>query len=306
MKKLVIGGSGFVGSVVTEKLLERGHQVIVYDNLQFGYHKNIQDLDVEFIKGDILNPESLESYLSEVDVVYFLATMNIIAAENNYQECINTNVLGLNRILDIIKKYKNIKRFVYTSTSSIYGNNSNITEDSKTEFLNIYSTTKYSGECLCRLYSNNENIPITIIRYTNTYGKNQRPESKFCGVIGKFIEKAVKGQNIEINGQGNQIRDFMYVDDAANLTIELSNMESTLGQDINLNTKKSYTISEIANIVKDKTDSDSEIINISERKIDNIKFRKLNNDKLLSFIDFNFTTIEDGIQKTIDWYKNNY
>lgn len=306
MKKLVIGGSGFVGSVIVEKLLERGFDVIVFDNLRFGNYKNIENLPVKFINGDVLNPEVLEEYIDQIDVVYYLATVNIIAAENDYSDCINNNVNGVNKILEVVSKYKNIKRFVYTSTSSIYGNGTDIVEETKKDFLNIYAATKYAGESLCRLYENTENLPLTIIRYTNVYGKNQRPESPYCGVIGKFIEKSVLGEDIQINGDGSQCRDFMYVDDVANLTIDLGFMEKTLSQEINFNTNNSLTILEIAELIKKTTNSQSKIITIPERKIDNIKYRKLNNDKLLSFVDFNFTDIKEGIDKTIEWYKQNY
>jgi UDP-glucose 4-epimerase len=306
MKKLVIGGSGFVGSVLVEKLLERGFEVIVFDNLRFGYSKNIEHLPVEFIKGDVLNPKVLEDYMDQVDVVYYLATVNIIAAENDYSDCITNNVTGVNNILEIVSKYKNIKRFVYTSTSSIYGNGLDITEDSKREFLNIYAATKYSSECLCRLYESRENLPLTIIRYTNTYGKNQRPESPYCGVVSRFVHKAVLGEDIQINGDGKQYRDFMYVDDVVNLTIDLSLMEESIGQDINFNTSNSVTILEVAELVKKLTNSNSEIVTIPERKIDSIKYRKLKNDKLLSLIDIDFIDIESGLSKTIEWYKENY
>lgn len=306
MKKLVIGGSGFVGSVLVEKLLERGFEVIVFDNLRFGYSKNIEHLPVQFIKGDVLNPKVLEDYMDQVDVVYYLATVNIIAAENDYSDCINNNITGVNNVLEIVSKYKNIKRFVHTSTSSIYGNGVGITEDSKREFLNIYAATKYSSECLCSLYESTKNLPLTIIRYTNTYGKNQRPESPYCGVIGRFVEKAVLGEEIKINGDGKQYRDFMYVDDVANLTIDLSLMEETIGQDINFNTNNSVTILEVAELVKKLTNSNSEIVTVPERKIDSIKYRKLKNDKLLSLIDIDFIDIESGLNKTIEWYKENY
>lgn len=306
MKKLVIGGAGFVGSVLVEKLLERGFEVIVFDNLRFGYSDNVKDLPVEFITGDVLNPKILHLYMEQVDVVYYMATVNIIAAENDYSDCITNNITGVNNILDIVSKYKHIKRFVYTSTSSIYGNGVDIEEDSKTDFLNIYAATKYAGECLCRLYENTTNLPLTIIRYTNVYGKNQRPNSPYCGVVGKFIEKAVLGKNIEINGDGKQYRDFMYADDAANLTIDLSMLESSIGEDINFNTNNSLTILEVAQMVKKLTNSTSEIVTIPERKIDNIKYRKLKNDKLLSLIDVEFVDIETGITETIKWYKENY
>lgn len=306
MKKLVIGGSGFVGSIIVEKLLERGFDVIVFDNLRFGNYKNIENLPIKFINGDVLNPEVLEEYIDQIDVVYYLATVNIIAAENDYSDCINNNVNGVNKVLEVISKHKNIKRFVYTSTSSIYGNGTDIVEETKKDFLNIYSTTKYAGESLCRLYENTKNLPLTIIRYTNVYGKNQRPESPYCGVIGKFIEKSVSGKDIQINGDGSQCRDFMYVDDVANLTIDLGFMEKTLSQEINFNTNNSLTILEIAELIKKTTNSQSKIITIPERKIDNIKYRKLKNDKLLSFVDFNFTDIKEGIDKTIEWYKQNY
>lgn len=306
MVKLVIGGAGFVGSILVEKLLERGFEVIVFDNLRFGYYKNIDHLNVKFIKGDVLNPKVLENYMDQVDVVYYLATINIIAAENNYTDCINNNITGVNNILEIVSKYKNIKRFVYTSTSSIYGNGVDITEDSKQEFLNIYAATKYSSECLCRLYESTENLPLTIIRYTNVYGKNQRPESPYCGVIGRFVQKAVLGEDIQINGDGKQYRDFMYVDDVANLTIDLSLMEESIGQDINFNTNNSVTILEVAELIKKLAKSNSKIVTIPERKIDNIKFRKLKNNKLLSLTDVNFIDIELGLNKTIEWFKGNY
>lgn len=306
MKKLVIGGAGFVGSILVEKLIERGFDVIVFDNLKFGYTKNISNLPIEFIEGDVMNPKILEDYLKDVDVIYYLATVNIIAAENDYTDCIVNNINGLNHVLDVVSKFDNIKRFVYTSTSSIYGNGVDIVEDSKTEFLNIYAATKYSSECLCRLYENTKNLPLTIIRYTNIYGKNQRPESPYCGVIGKFLKSALSGENIQINGDGSQFRDFMYVDDAANLTIELSLNGEAIGEDYNFNTNKSFTILEVAKLIKKITNSDSEIITIPERKIDNIKYRKLKNDKLLKLIDFDFIEIESGLIKTMEWYQKNY
>ncbi len=306
MKKLVIGGSGFVGSVLVDKLIKLGHEVIVFDNLRFGYEKNIENLNVEFLKGDIQNPKILENYIEQVDVIYFLATVNIIAAENDYSDCIQTNVVGLNKILELTKNKSNIKRFVYTSTSSIYGNGVEIQENTNKEFLNIYATTKYQGECLCKLYQNTENLPLTIIRYTNIYGRNQRPESPFCGVVSRFIEKSIKGEDIEITGDGNQIRDFLSVEDATELTIRLSLLDSTLGDDINLNTGNGHNIRDLAELIKKLTNSNSKIISISERKIDNIKCRRLKNDKLKSFIDYKFLDIEEGIIQTINWYKNNY
>lgn len=307
MKKLVIGGSGFVGSILSEQLLERGYDVIVFDNMKYGSKKNIKDLNVKLIYGDIFEPEILREYMDDVDTVYFLSTVNIIAGEENYSECINTNIYGLNKVLEIIKNYKHIKRFVYTSTSSIYGNNEKITEDSVKKFMNIYSTTKYAGECISELYYNTENVPLTVIRYTNVYGRNQRPESKYSGVIIKFIESALKGEDIIITGDGNQSRDFIHVEDVARLTIDLSEMDNTIGKSINIGSGNSCTISYVANIVKELCDSDSKIIRTDKRKIDNILYRKLDIRYLESFINTDLKyNLRTGIKDTIKWYKENY
>jgi UDP-glucose 4-epimerase len=98
----------------------------------------------------------------------------------------------------------------------------------------------------------------------------------------------------------------MYVDDVVNLTIDLSLMEESIGQDINFNTSNSVTILEVAELVKKLTNSNSEIVTIPERKIDNIKYRKLKNDKLLSLTNIDFISIESGLNKTIEWFKKNY
>lgn len=302
MKKLIIGGCGFVGSNLSRILLDKGYSVIVYDNLKYGFYENINELDIEFIEGDINEPDILKNYLMDIDIVFFLATVNIIAAEEDYQKCIDTNVSGLNKILDLIKDYKNIKRFVYTSTSSIYGNNSNIKENSKKDFLNIYAATKYSGECLCQLYQNKYNIPVTIVRYTNIFGPNHWPDYKYCGVIGKFIGSALKNENLKINGDGNQTRDFIYVDDACEITILASLSNKTINCDINVGYGVSYSIKYIAEIIIKMTNSKSKILQTNKRKIDNIINRRLNISKINNKLKYkNKFDIISGIEKTIQW-----
>lgn len=194
MRTLVTGGSGFIGSHVVDKLVEAGHSVRVLD-LKEPHRK-----DVEYFKGNILSGKVIKRSIKNVDFVFhFAAASNIDLVKANPVETIKFNVMGTANILDESRR-NNIKRFVLASSVFVHDTRGH-----------LYTTSKLSSEMLCTDYNKLFSLPYTILRIGTAYG----PRSRNADVVSIFIQKALKGEDLVIHGDGKQKRNFIYVKDIA-------------------------------------------------------------------------------------------
>jgi len=170
--------------------------------------------------------------------------------------------------------------------------------------LSHYAATKLLGEQYTLMYNNLYGIPTSSVRYSNVYGFGQSPNNPYCGVIGRFIHNALIKEPIAIYGDGEQTRDYTFIDDAVAATILVGTSQKSLGEVYNVGTGKETTVNQLSEIVR-KYSNDVPVSYIKERSIDNIRRRCMNIDKLYNELgwspEINF---ESGIQKTIEWYKN--
>ena len=152
-------------------------------------------------------------------------------------------------------------RVVYTSTSSVYGNPRYIPilEEELPKFLNFYSSSKYAGESYAHTFYEMYVVPVTILRYSNVYGPNQSPRNPYCGVIGKFLTAAMQGQPLNIHGDGEQTRDYTFVDDAIEATIQAALCPKALGEVYNVGTEVETSVNRLAHLVFEVTKSSSPI-----------------------------------------------
>lgn len=306
-KVLVTGGLGFVGSNLVKTLVnDYNAYVTVIDDLFSGDIKHLTGVEYEFVEGSVEDTELLDKHIEGKDVVFHLAARNIIVSNKNPREDLRVNVVGTFNVLTACKKF-NTQRIVYTSTSSIYGNPISlpIGEDDKKSFLNFYSASKFSGEIYAKTFYEVFDLPVAIVRYSNVYGYNQSPLNPYCGVIGKFFESAIAGEDLKIHGDGEQTRDFTFVSDAVEATISAARFVKALGNEYNIGTGVEVSVNTLASHIVEVTGSKSKIKYIDRRDIDNIRRRVINIEKTRHDLKYQpQVSIKMGLQQTYNWYKS--
>lgn len=307
-KVLVTGGAGFVGSNIVAQLLEKGALVTVLDNLFTGFEKLIPvHNNVIFINGDVCDKDMVDSLVKEHKLIIHAAAKNIIVSTKNPFDDYETNIGGTLNMLIAAKKY-NVERFVYTGSASVYGNPNilPIPENSSIYTLSPYAVSKLAGENYCTSFYESYNLPTSVVRYSNVYGVNQDPANPYCGVISKFFDSAMKGENIKIHGDGEQTRDFTYVSDTASATIEALVNPRAIGQIFNTGSGFEVSINTLAEKIITITGSKSSIEHIDKRDIDNIRRRVVNIEHIRRVLRWSPKyTLSSGLNETFIWLKEN-
>jgi UDP-glucose 4-epimerase len=246
MKKVIVtGGAGFIGSHIVDKLISLGIEVIVLDNLSSGKKENINP-KATFMQCDISTDRPL---FDNVDTVFHLAaTPQVQYSIENPTD--NNNVDSLINMLSISKK-SGIKRFIFTSSSSVYGNpkHTPINENHPLNPLSPYALHKLIGEQYCKLYSEIYELDTVCLRYFNAYGDRMPNKGAYRSVISIFKEQYKNNEPLNIVNDGNQRRDFVHVDDIVEANILCATREKGFKGDVfNVGTNKAYTVNEIADM----------------------------------------------------------
>ncbi|MFI3328896.1 MAG: SDR family oxidoreductase [bacterium] len=311
-KFLVTGGAGFIGSNLCEAILELGYKVVCLDNLSTGQEKNIEiflnNKNYTFIKGDIRDLETCIKACENVDYVLHQAAWGSVPRSIEmplvYEEI---NIKGTLNMLEAAKQ-NCVKKFVYASSSSVYGDEPNLpkTEERVGNVLSPYALTKRTNEEYAKLYTKLYNLDTYGMRYFNVFGRRQNPEGAYAAVLPKFISQLLKGEQPKINGDGKQSRDFTYIDNVieANLKSCLASSEYA-GEAFNIAYGgRDYLIDIYYSLCK-ALNSDIEPIFGPDRAGD-IKHSNACIDKAKRMIGYNPEySFEKGIKEAIDWYKNN-
>jgi len=268
MNYLITGGAGFVGSYLTEKLISEGHTVEIIDNLSTGLERNLNEVkDNALLKvhvDTIMNEELLDSLVKKSDVIFHLAAaVGVRYVIDNPLKSLEINVKGTELILRLAAKYK--KQILITSTSEIYGKNEHapFSEDhdrllGPTTITRWgYATSKAFDEFLALAYHREKQLPLVIVRLFNTVGPKQ--SSRYGMVIPTFVKAAINNETIFVHGDGSQSRCFGNVNDVADALINLTREPNADGEVFNVGSNEEITILELANKIKDLTNSSSEI-----------------------------------------------
>ena len=248
MRYIVTGGAGFIGSSIVKKLVARGDDVTVIDNLNTGKEENLKSVidKITFLKDSILNRELLEKQSQNIDGIFHQAALaSVQDSFSKLDEYHGVNVNGTENILKLAKK--NDFRVVYASSSSVYGNPERIPikESDKKNPINPYAETKLKKEQLAIKYSE-MGVKVIGLRYFNVFGKGQSKE--YAGVLKLFLERIRDKLPPKINGDGTQFRDFVYVEDVADANI--TSMDSDINHGFyNVGTNTSITILDLAKTI---------------------------------------------------------
>lgn len=307
LKFLVTGGAGFIGSNIAERLLQEGHSVRVMDDFSTGKRENISSFakDIELLEGDIRNFDLVKKAVNSVDVIFHEAALPSVP--RSISDPISSNEVNVTGTLNLLfaAKENGVRRFVFASSSSVYGDTPTLPkrEDMVPNPLSPYAVTKLTGEKYCKVFSNLYGIETVILRYFNVFGPKQDPNSQYSAVIPKFIKAMLNNESPTIFGDGEQSRDFTYIDNVVEGNILAGTVEKVKGGSVfNCACQGQVTLNELVNSLN----------NLMNKKINPVYQNERPGDIKHSFADINDITenlnfkplvnFNTGLKKTIEWY----
>ena len=254
MKYVVVGGAGFIGSHIVDKLVEQNHEVVIIDNLSTGKMENVNPkASVEYI--DICNVNecsAMVEIMSGADALFLLAAKaRVQPSIENPVEYETNNTIGTLNVLKCASD-AGVRRVVYSASSSAYGNTEKLPskESDPINPLSPYGAQKYYGEVMCKMFSEVYGLETVSLRYFNIYGERQNVGGAYAMVIGIFADQKLRGEIMTINGDGEQRRDFTYVGDVVNANILASKSEKVgNGEVINIGNGDNRSINDIADMI---------------------------------------------------------
>jgi len=233
---LVTGGAGFIGSHLVRQLVTDGTHVRVLDDLSTGSKQRIADLNVEFIQGDIRNVDHCKKAVQGVETVFHLAAyVSVPGSMKNPALADSINIDGTRNMLQAARE-SGVERFVFSSSCAVYGDTKTVPtpEDTLPRPMSIYATEKLRGEELCQMQVAPKQFETVILRYFNVYGPGQNPDSEYAAVIPKFITALLAHTSPTIFGDGQQTRDFLYVDDVVRANLAAATTPNISGEVFNI------------------------------------------------------------------------
>lgn len=310
---LLTGGAGFIGTKLC-KLLSEDNTILLYDNLDRNSIKNTTLLDksnIKLVEGDILNFQYLKSVVEEFCpeiVIHLAAVAGIDTVIKSPVNTMKVNMIGTYNLLESVKDLK-IERFVDFSTSEVFGSYAYKVDETHTTNLApvgearwTYSVSKLAGEHLAHSYYKEYGLPIVTVRPFNIYGPGQVGE----GAIHQFVVRAINNEQIQIHGDGDQIRSWCYIDDFVDGIMLCLTKEEAIGNSFNIgNPRATVTISMLAESIKRIADSNSEIVHVPKEYVD-VELRIPSIEKAKNVLSyFPKYDLTEGLKETIEWYRRN-
>jgi UDP-glucose 4-epimerase len=306
---LVTGGAGFIGSTLVNELVNADHQVRVIDDLSVNERNvaSLKSIGVDLHKANVGDFNQIKDLFQGVDVVFHLAAMN--RAQRSIEDPIGANQVNINGTLHCLEasRQAGVKKFVNISSSSVYAGQRDqaLQEDMPLAPPHPYGVGKLAGEHYARVYHKIYSLPVVTLRYFSVFGPRQLGFINRAGVVAKFIHHALRGQPLQVYGNGSQARNFSYVLDVVRKTILASEVEEAVGHTINIASEREISVNYLVEVIKRLCKSDSEIVfsplppGDPPRNPANVSKAK----KLLNY-EPQFT-FEEGIAQTVDWYRKN-
>ena len=304
MKILVTGGSGFIGSHIVEHYQGKAEEIRVLDNLRTGYRKNLDGLQCTFIEGSITDRELVREAVQDVDYIFHMAALvSVPESMAKPGECVDINVHGLLNVLEEAAA-AGVKKLVLASSAAIYGDNPTVPkmETMVPEPKSPYAITKLDGEYYLNLFRSEGRLETAAIRFFNVFGPRQDPKGAYAAAVPIFIEKAVKGEDITVYGDGEQTRDFIYVKDivgALTFAVETPGVTGVF----NAGNGGQITINQLANQIIANAGTSSKVLHAPERAGD-VKHSRASADKLLAAGWKPKHTLEEGLAATFEFFKS--
>jgi len=305
---LITGGAGAIGSNLAKRLLaEYSCKIIVVDDLSSGHTELLpDDKKLEFHQTSVINDDMLEKIFSQkIDVVFHLAAL--FANQKSVdqpREDLMVNGMGTLKLLQACAKGK-VEKFVYSSSSCVYGNKNRVLEEKDTDFSldTPYAITKLLGEKYCTYYHEHYSLPTVTLRYFNAYGPGEYP-GKYRNVIPNFFKLAINRQPLTVMGTGNETRDFTFYYDNIQGTIKAAEKDKAAGEIFNIGSGAETRVIDIAEKINKLCENEGNIKFIPARDWDSVKKRVASIEKAKKILSYRPEYgIEKGLDITFNWFK---
>lgn len=304
MKILVTGGSGFIGSHIVQHYQDKAEEIRVLDNLRTGYRKNLDGMQCEFIEGSVTNRDLVRKAVEGVDHVFHLAALVSVPESMAMPgECVDINVHGLLNVLEEASA-AGVKKLVFASSAAVYGDNPTVPklETMVPEPKSPYAITKLDGEYYLGMFQREGLLETAAVRFFNVFGPRQDPKGAYAAAVPIFIEKAIRGEDITVFGDGEQTRDFIYVKDIVGALAFAAETPGVTGV-FNAGYGGQITINTLAGQLVANAGSSSKILHAPERPGD-VKHSRASADKLLAAGWKPKHTLEEGLAATFEFFKS--
>ncbi|MGH1366161.1 MAG: SDR family oxidoreductase [Calditrichia bacterium] len=310
MKYLITGGGGFIGSNLTEELLNRGHDVRILDNFSTGFRENLTEFadKIEIIEGDLRNYHNVRDAVDGVDFVLHQGALPSVP--RSVSDPISSNDVNVNGTLNILNAAKDakVKRLVMASSSSVYGDSEKLPkqEDMIPNPLSPYAVSKLAGEKYFQVFAGIYGLHTVALRYFNVFGPRQNPDSQYSAVIPKFIKAILRDESPVIYGDGEQSRDFTYIQNTIEANIRATEVDCPPGVVMNCAVHERTTLNDLVAMINKILDKDIKAVHTEPRAGD-IKHSFADITRLENTLDFKPPVLlEEGLRRTVAWYTKKY
>jgi len=306
---LITGGAGFIGSNIVEELLRRGQRVRVLDNFSTGRRENLRPFSgrIELLEGDIRDPKDARKAVAGVDYILHQAALPSVARSVEDPIASNeTNVSGMLNLLTCAKEAA-VKRFVFASSSSVYGDTPTLpkVETMPLNPTSPYAVSKLAGEHYCRIFHRIYGLETVCLRYFNIFGPRQNPDSQYSAVIPLFIKSMLASESPTIFGDGLQSRDFTFIANVVNANLLAAQAPQAAGGAFNIACGGRYSLLDLVGILNSILGGAIAPRHREARNAD-VKHSQADIAAAGRFLGYAPTVrFEEGLRRTVDWYKMN-
>ena len=310
MRFVVTGGAGFIGSNTVDELIRRGHSVVVLDDLSAGKEENLAEVrsKISFIKGSITDLEVVRKAMHEADYVLHLAARTSVP--RSVKDPIETNRVNIDGTLNVLVAARDakVKRIVFAASSSAYGETPTLPklETMQPAPISPYGVTKYVGELYAQVFGRAYGLENVSLRYFNVFGPRQDPNSPYSGVLSKFCTAFLEGTQPAIFGDGEQSRDFTYIENVVQANLLACEAPSASGKVFNVGTGSRFTLNQTLAMLQRISGVNLEVKYEPAREGD-IRDSQADITQGREILAYNPTVeFEEGLERTFSWYRESH
>lgn len=305
---LVTGGAGFIGSHIAAALLAGGMRVRVLDDLSTGHRENLDEIggDVDFIQGSVADEQLLKKAFENVEVIFHEAA--IPSVPRSVEAPRNTHVASVDGTFSVLLAARDagVKRVVYAASSSAYGDQPTLpkSEEMSPQPLSPYAVAKLVGEYYCQVFTRVYGLETVSLRYFNVFGPRQDPGSQYSGVVSRFISSLSSDERPVIYGDGEQSRDFTYIDNVVAANLSAVSAPKAAGKVINVANGQRVTLNELLGELKQLTGKTDVTAEYREPRVGDVRHSLADITMARELLGYESKVdLRDGLQRTIDWWK---
>ena len=304
---LVTGGAGFIGSHIASSLISSGARVRILDDLSTGHRENLNEIggDVEFVEGSVADEALLNKALDGVELVFHEAA--IPSVPRSVEAPRQTHVASVDGTFELLVAARdhNVRRVVYAASSSAYGDQPTLpkSEQMLPDPLSPYAVAKLVGEYYCQVFTRVYGLETVSLRYFNVFGPRQDPGSQYSGVVSRFISALLSDERPVIYGDGEQSRDFTYIENVVFANLSAAEAPDAAGKVINVANGERITLNQLLTELKDLTGKQGVDVEYLEPRVGDVRHSLADITMARELLGYESKVdLREGLKRTIDWW----